>query len=343
MTPRGPLSTLRPMRKPRRKTAAAASTHVGQTGRSGDAAAPKPDPETAAEQVERAPDRRAARSEDLAAVEERERDGEREQHERGRDCGARTAGEDRRGRRRRPGRDRARRTRLQSVLPPNAPVAPASHLPGDLRARSMPRDAAGRVLDDDLGDLTGLSRPGLHDPCSRSAGRKSPRSSGRAGSGRATLRPSDGPSAISTSPRASDSSGGLGIRSPPQPGLRKDEGERESGDRGARSAARSERPELIADEVDRRDEHDRDRLRDDLAEPERDEQRGARRGSRASAIVETTRNRIPWYATPPALGAERPEPVPRVVVRHGDEERADRSRDVVEPEHDERAARRPRG
>ncbi len=36
-------------------------------------------------------------------------------------------------------------------------------------------------------------------------------------------------------------------------------------------ASRSERPELIADEVHRRDEHDRDRLRDDLAEPERDE------------------------------------------------------------------------
>ena len=43
-----------------------------------------------------------------------------------------------------------------------------------------------------------------------------------------------------------------------------------------------------------------------------------------------------------SLRAERPQTVPRVVVRHRDEERADRGRDVVhvEPEHEERVDRR---
>src|SRR5439155_23019092 len=41
----------------------------------------------------------------------------------------------------------------------------------------------------------------------------------------------------------------------------------------AASVPSPERPELVADEVRRRDEHDRDRLRHDLAEAELDEQR----------------------------------------------------------------------
>ena len=50
-----------------------------------------------------------------------------------------------------------------------------------------------------------------------------------------------------------------------------------------------------------------------------------------SAASETTRNFAPWRATWPRCAAERPEPVPGVVVRHGDDERADRRGEVVEP------------
>ena len=100
-----------------------------------------------------------------------------------------------------------------------------------------------------------------------------------------------------------------------------------------------ERPELIADEVHRRNEHDRDRLRDDLGEPERDEhvedeqvctERERGDDQEPQALVRDVTS----------LSAERPEPVPRVVVRDRDQERADGRRDVVGLEAEVRARRR---
>src|SRR5215210_5239958 len=79
-----------------------------------------------------------------------------------------------------------------------------------------------------------------------------------------------------------------------------------------------ERPELVADEVDRRYEHDRDRLRQDLPDahldesPQGDEVRGQREqrhDQEAHALV----------AEVPAVAPERPVAVPPVVVRHRDE------------------------
>src|SRR5436190_9132440 len=90
-----------------------------------------------------------------------------------------------------------------------------------------------------------------------------------------------------------------------------------------------ERPELVAEEVERCDEHDRDRLGHDPAEPALDEERqqsevrsvdDERDDEEAQALVRHV----------PALVAERPEPVQGVVVRDGDEERAGRCDAVVE-------------
>ena len=81
ITPRG-VSTLRPIRNPRRKIAAAASSQVGQSDRSGDPFRPPgADPEPASQEVEENRIDEGHASEDLAAVEEHERDREREQHE----------------------------------------------------------------------------------------------------------------------------------------------------------------------------------------------------------------------------------------------------------------------
>ena len=80
MTPRG-ASRLSPTRNPRRKTAAAASTHVGQTDAKRARAPAEADPEPTGEQIrEHRIDERDA-AEDLSAVEECERDREAEQRE----------------------------------------------------------------------------------------------------------------------------------------------------------------------------------------------------------------------------------------------------------------------
>ena len=148
MTPRG-ASRLSPTRNPRRKTAAAASTHVGQTDRERSRAPAEADPEPTDEQVrEHRVDERDA-AEDLSAVEERERDREAEKHE-----------QVEVPRRERPPQigqpeqeDEAERepdVRLEERLPAERALAPARHLPGDLRARPRLGDASGRVLDDGL-------------------------------------------------------------------------------------------------------------------------------------------------------------------------------------------------
>src|SRR6185437_15169077 len=86
--------------------------------------------------------------------------------------------------------------------------------------------------------------------------------------------------------------------------------------RGGASAVAPERPELVADEVRGRDEHDRDRLRDDLAESGLDENRQDREipeireqrdDEEAQALEAEVTARMP----------EGPEPVPEIVVRHG--------------------------
>ena len=98
--------------------------------------------------------------------------------------------------------------------------------------------------------------------------------------------------------------------------------ERASRCRRQRYQRRAERPELVADEVQRRDQDDRDRLGHDLVQPERDEAGQQERGSRASATTEHDQEAEPLLADVAALVMERPEPVPGVVVRDRDEERA---------------------
>ena len=94
-------------------------------------------------------------------------------------------------------------------------------------------------------------------------------------------------------------------------------------------ASRPERPELIADEVDRRHEHDRYRLSDHLVEPGSDEhvkddqvrtEREGRDDEESHALVRDVAS----------LRPEGPDPVPGVVVRHCNEERAGRGRYVVD-------------
>ena len=170
ITPRG-VSRLSPTRKPSRKTAAAASTQVGQTERERRTASTEPDPQPAREQVdEHRVDERDA-PEDLAAVEERERDGEAEQRE-----------EVEVSHRERPAQigepeeeDQAEAepdVRPQERLAAERALASASHLPCDLWPGPRLRDAPGRVLDDGLRDLPGLARPHLDEPRAR-LGRKS--------------------------------------------------------------------------------------------------------------------------------------------------------------------------
>ena len=74
--------------------------------------------------------------------------------------------------------------------------------------------------------------------------------------------------------------------------------EREPGDRDERpprsaSVPSPKRPELVADEVRRRHEHDRDRLRDDLAEPELDEHGQDHAGSRRTRAARRRRSAGP--------------------------------------------------
>ena len=209
ITPRG-ASRLRPTRKPSRKTAAAASTHVGQTERSGLPRLAEPDPEPAREEVEQnRVDERDARK-ISPAVEERERDREAEEHEQVERSAPRAAAAGPRGRRGRRGRSRSRRTGSGASCPPNAPVAAARHLPRDLRPGPCLGDAPGRVLDDGLRDLTRLARPRLHDPRARLLAEAPVRRRDRAGSARARRRSSDARAPTSTASSSVRRGGSLG-------------------------------------------------------------------------------------------------------------------------------------
>ena len=81
------------------------------------------------------------------------------------------------------------------------------------------------------------------------------------------------------------------------------------------------------------------RLGDDLAEPAldqqvQDEQVGAQSRRGHDEEPEALEDDVPSPA------AERPHPVPRVVVRDRDEERADRSGEIMEPDDLEQERRR---
>ena len=100
-----------------------------------------------------------------------------------------------------------------------------------------------------------------------------------------------------------------------------------------RSHQASQRPErsraCSPTKFERRHEHDRDRLRGDLGHAERDSTLEQRRGSR-QRDQRDDEERSALVGDVAALAAERPQPVPRVVVRHGDEERARPRRAVVD-------------
>src|SRR5205085_12089520 len=100
--------------------------------------------------------------------------------------------------------------------------------------------------------------------------------------------------------------------------------------RPPRASAATKRPELVADEVQRRHEHDRERLGDDLPEAESDEYAQADE-IRAERQRRDEEEAQPLVGEVPALAAEGPVAVEQVVVRDGDCERADGGREVVEP------------
>ena len=90
-----------------------------------------------------------------------------------------------------------------------------------------------------------------------------------------------------------------------------------------------EGPELVADEVRRRHEHDRDRLRHDLSDAELDERSEDPEVSpvHQKGDDEEAQTLIPEV---PAMMAEGPEPVQEIVVGDRDEEGAGRRDAVME-------------
>ena len=152
-------STFRPTRKPSRKTAAAASAHTGQSGRDAPRRPRRAGRSTpAARQVdERRVGERDA-PEDLAAVEEPERDREREQREQvevaQREQAAPVGEPEQEG-----GAEREPDGRAVDLLAAERAAVAARHLPGHLRARPRLGDDARLVVDLALGDLSGLARP----------------------------------------------------------------------------------------------------------------------------------------------------------------------------------------
>ena len=165
MTPRG-ASRLRPTRKPSRKTTSGGEHPGRPDGRQRRRPSAEADPEPAGEQVpEHGVDGRDA-PEDLAPVEECERDGEAEKHQQVEVAhGQRPAqvGEP-------DEEDEAEgepHVRLQERLATERSLSATRHLPGDLRARPRLGDLARRVLYDRLGDLARDPPPHLDGPRAR--------------------------------------------------------------------------------------------------------------------------------------------------------------------------------
>src|SRR5436190_831383 len=95
-----------------------------------------------------------------------------------------------------------------------------------------------------------------------------------------------------------------------------------------RAVGHPERPELVADEIERRDEDDRDRLGEHLVHSEGNE--GAEDAEVGDVGDERDHEETQALeAHVAALVSERPDPVPEVVVRDGDQERDRRGIGVV--------------
>ena len=183
------------------------------------------------------------------------------------------------------------------VLPPNAPAASPRHRPGDLRPRPRLAHDACVVVHLAEHDLARLARPGLHDPLVRrgpilGVGLRLRRVAvePRGDLGNAQERC---PWPASRSAGAAPAGGANGVWIEP-PGLvvdrLADAWSRPSQARRARGRrppplVSSERPELVAHEVERGHEHDRNRLGGHLADAETHEhieQGEVRRRARSS-------------------------------------------------------------
>ena len=255
-----------------------------RTGRRAEA-----DPRRAHDEVDERRHREGRALEHLPAVEERERDAEGEEHEQiERHDGEWTAqvdqAEQEDGREPEPDGPRGEK------LPPESAGTAARHLPRDLRARPGLGHRPVEVPHDALGHLAGVARPDVDRPGSRLAverrvGLRARRVAvepardlgigqegldrlalgepGRSGGGRERRLDQ-------TSLLVVDRCRGCrrGSRTPAGEEREHGDGGRDLG-RGSRqdvhtplviSAAVTERPQLVADEVDRRDQHDRERL-----------------------------------------------------------------------------------
>ena len=277
--------------------------------------AAKAEPQHPAEEPRQRRIRERHAGEDVAVVEEPQRDGEREQHEQvdvpqpKRPAPVEEPDQE----------DRAERE------PDDGPVerlaaerarAASRHLPRDLWAGPRLVDAAGRVVDLAEGDLAGLARPDTDGPVARRAlelgvggglrrvavepgrdlrvGEEEPRHA-RLGQPRP---------ARSRRERRVDEAALLVVDRGGRPGRRP--GRRRRGRPGPRRRPRppagddsaAEGPELVADEVQRGDEHDRDRLGDDLPDATPGSGSGARPGSPAAR-----RSRRRGSASPGRRGA----------------------------------------
>ena len=179
-----------PKRKPARKTVAASRTQTGQSGAALGPAALPADPRHAAQQVEERRVGERHRREDLALVEEVERDPEREQDEqvevpdRERLAQVGEAEEEDEA-------EPAPDPRVVDLAAEGAVVA-AGHLPRHLRARPRLRHRARRVVHLGEHDLARVREvgPDLDGPDLGRPRRRWPRPSGRRpDSGRASRRP----------------------------------------------------------------------------------------------------------------------------------------------------------
>src|SRR5262249_35309622 len=93
----------------------------------------------------------------------------------------------------------------------------------------------------------------------------------------------------------------------------------------------TERPELVPDEVERGHEDDRDGLRREFVEPAVDDQQVQHDEVRPECRDRDEEEAHPLDADVAAVLAKGPDPVPDVVAGDGDEERARRGHEIVEP------------
>ncbi len=245
------------------------------------------------------------RGEDLALVEEPPGRREREQHEQVEVAHGQGAAEVRQAEE----EDRRQRPPDLAVvdLAPERPLGPARHRPGDLGPGPRLGHPAGRVVDLGQHDLAGILevRPDLHRPDARlvlerrlvaeaSAGYRSSqaaifgsaraRSSARSCVSRGSTRRRHERRLDEPALRVVDRGTSRSVRPPGRPSRARRRCRRlsRSGRSGAPASLLPEGPELVAEEAERRHEHDRGGLRRDLGHSESDEH-GQRREVRAPA------------------------------------------------------------